>query len=203
MKPEQNNPVLLSPSVPAGILSQPNESPKNLANQAPPIDPEGRLDVRILDSLRRIIRAMEIHSRMLLSTHQITVHQLVCLLRIKENGPLTETALARMVQLSSSTVVGILTRLEEKGLAKRERSTVDRRIINVTATAKGRRLVQRVPIPLQDGLAQALDTLPELERVTIALSLERIVELMEAGPSHGAAEQKSRGRKNTPKKERQ
>jgi len=100
-------------------------------------------------------------------------------------------------------VVGILTRLEEKGLAKRERSTVDRRIINVTATAKGRRLVQRVPIPLQDGLAQALDTLPELERVTIALSLERIVELMEAGPSHGAAEQKSRGRKNTPKKERQ
>ncbi|MBK5226469.1 MAG: MarR family transcriptional regulator, partial [Thermoleophilia bacterium] len=119
MKPEQNNPILLSPSLIAGIPTQPDESPENLGNQTPPIDPEGRLDLRILDSLRRIIRAMEIHSRMLLSTHQVTVHQLVCLLRIKENGPLTETALARMVQLSSSTVVGILTRLEEKGLAKR------------------------------------------------------------------------------------
>src|SRR5665811_297426 len=80
------------------------------------------LELRILQSLRRIIRAVEIHSRKLATNHQITGHQLVCLLMINEYGPIAENAVARLSQLSNSTVVGILDRLEEKGLVKRERS---------------------------------------------------------------------------------
>ena len=36
------------------------------------------------------------------------------------------------------------------------------------------------PSPLQKTLADALNALPELEQATITLSLERIVDLMEA-----------------------
>jgi hypothetical protein len=41
-------------------------------------------------------------------------------------------------------------------------------------------LVNSVPSPLQETLARALQGLPEIEQVSIALSLEKIVALMEA-----------------------
>lgn len=139
-----------------------------------------RYDLRILRSLRRIIRCIDLYSRQLSATNQITTPQLVCLLEVVHQGPLTATAISRAVHLSPSTVVGILDRLEEKGWVTRERTREDRRVIRISATPKGVQLSQQVPSPLQSTLAQALNALPELEQVTIALSLERIVALMEA-----------------------
>lgn len=49
----------------------------------------------------------------------------------------------------------------------------------IAATEQGQELIRRSPSPLQDNLKIALNHLPELERTTIALSLERIVELLE------------------------
>lgn len=138
------------------------------------------LDLRILRALRRIIQAVDIHSRKLSSQYQITGPQLVTLLCVTENGPMTTSEIGRHVHLSNSTVVGILDRLEAKELVKRERSTKDRRLVHVSATESAMSLVQSAPSPLQDVFAKALDKLPELEQTAIALSLERIVELMEA-----------------------
>ena len=138
------------------------------------------LDLRILRALRRIIQAVDIHSRKLASQYQITGPQLVTLLCVVEQGPLTTTEIGRHVHLSNSTVVGILDRLEAKELVRRERSTRDRRLVHVDATDKARELAASAPSPLQDVFADALHRLPELEQTAIALSLERIVELMEA-----------------------
>lgn len=138
-----------------------------------------RFDLHILRSLRRIIRAVDLYSGKLKSRHKITGPQLICLLAIVENGPLTATSLARLVHLSSSTVVGILDRLEKKELIRRTRDEKDRRQVNVAATESGVRLANHAPSPLQDGLARALSKLSELEQATIALSLRRIVDLME------------------------
>jgi DNA-binding MarR family transcriptional regulator len=101
------------------------------------------------------------------------------LLTIVNEGPLNLSRLSKQVFLSASTVVGILDRLEEKGLITRQRNQKDRRLINVQATLKGNDLVAQAPSPLPTALANALKQLPELEQATIALSLERIVELME------------------------
>ena len=141
--------------------------------------PDTEHELRILTSLRRITRALELHSRELAAGYNVTGPQLICLLAIKEKGPLTATSIAYQVHLSSSTVVGILDRLEQKGLARRERDRTDRRQINVLATPKGLELAGRAPSPLQETLANALNRLPELERVAIALSLERVASLME------------------------
>jgi hypothetical protein len=75
--------------------------------------------------------------------------------------------------------VGIVDRLEKKGLVLRQRSQMDRRRLEIILTDKGRIVAEGSPSPLQDRLASALDALPELERVAIALSLERIVQLMQ------------------------
>jgi len=141
---------------------------------------ESRLDLRILRSLRRIIQAVDIHSRKLAASYNITTPPLVTPLWVVETGSTTATDIAREIHLSNSTVVGILDRLEAKGYIRRERSIEDRRLVHVCATASGAELAQSAPSPLQDVFASALHKLPDLEQATIALSLERIVELMEA-----------------------
>lgn len=137
-------------------------------------------DLRILRALRRIMRSVEQYSRQLAATSQITAPQLICLMEIAGSGPMTATAISRAVHLSPSTVVGIIDRLEEKGWVVRARDTSDRRVVHVAVTAQGEALLEHAPSPLQRTLAEALNGLPELEQATIALSLERVVALMEA-----------------------
>lgn len=142
--------------------------------------PQTSYDLRIIQALRRIIRAVDLHSRKLSMRHHITGPQLACLLILGEHGPLTASSLARRVYLSPSTIVGILDRLEEKSLVTRKRDSVDRRVVNVAITSTGRKLVDSAPSPLQETMARALQDLPEIEQVSIIMSLEKIVSLMEA-----------------------
>jgi len=138
-------------------------------------------DLRILRALRRITRSIALHSRQLAAVSHITAPQLMCLRTVIASGPITATAISREIHVSPSTVVGILDRLEDKGLVRRERSREDRRTVFVTATPAGVALAEEAPSPLQKHLAEALNALPELEQATITLSLERIVALMEQG----------------------
>jgi DNA-binding MarR family transcriptional regulator len=172
--------------VPLNEVSEQQAQQPGLAASAPAGATQGTdalypaYDLRILRSLRRIIRCVDLYSKQLSVSNQITTPQLVCLLAVVNNGPLTATAISREVHLSASTVVGILDRLEEKGLITRIRDRNDRRVVQVSATGAGVALSRQAPSPLQKTLANALNTLPELEQATIALSLERIVALMEA-----------------------
>lgn len=143
--------------------------------------PGDRHDLRVLRAIRRIVRSVGVYSRKLAYEHGITSPQLVCLLRIQEMGGTTLKHLAREVHLAPSTVVGIVDRLEARGLLCRERSARDRRLVHLRITEEGRLLLERAPSPLQDSLKEALELLPGEERVTIARSLERIVEMMEIG----------------------
>jgi len=150
-----------------------------------PVDPEPQVpqqsyELRILQALRRIIRAVDIHSYKLASQYNITGPQLACLLAVQEQGPLTSAKLAKKVYLSPSTLVGIVDRLEEKGLVRRNRDSRDRRLVYITITSVGEQLVAAAPSLLQDTLANALVELPELEQVSITKALEKLVDLMEA-----------------------
>lgn len=152
------------------------------------LDPrEGELDdifletcsFRILIALRRIMHFVDAYSKKLAVEHHITGPQLICLYSIVKEGPLTLSELGRRVSLSMSTVNGIVDRLDYKGLIVRERKDRDRRKVLITATDAGKKLTSQAPLPLQDRLAHAIAQLPELEQVSIALSFERVVEMME------------------------
>ncbi len=109
-----------------------------LKDQEPQV-PIQRYELRILQALRRIIRAVDIHSHKLTTRHKITGPQLGCLMAIKESGPVTSAKLAQKVFLSPSTIVGIIDRLEEKKLVQRSRDSKDRRLIHIYITkARGR-----------------------------------------------------------------
>lgn len=152
---------------------------------------QDQYDLRILRSLRRITRSIALHSRRLSAESSITSPQLVCLRTVIENGPLTATAISREIHVSPSTIVGILDRLEDKGLVLRERSKEDRRIVFVSATESGRELAQNTPSPLQQKLSEALKQLPESEQLQITLSLERVMALIDADAELEADQSKS------------
>lgn len=153
-----------------GILSQ-------AADEAA-VGSSEEIEVRVLRSLRQIIQAVDVHSRRLTALHHITGPQLVCLLTLVTAGPLTTKTLARRVHLSSSTVVGVIDRLEKRGLVRRERDQRDRRLVNLYPTDLGRELAERAPSPLQESLAAGLAGLPQAERRAIAEALDRVVQLM-------------------------
>lgn len=138
------------------------------------------LDVTVLRSLRRIIRAVDLYSSRLRSEYGITGTQLLCLVAISEAVSATASELSREIQLSASTLVGVLDRLEARKLISRARDIADRRRVLISLTKAGRDLVENAPSPLQANLANGLRKLPRSKQQAIALSLEKVVTLMEA-----------------------
>ncbi len=139
-----------------------------------------RSEERILNALRRLIRAADMDSRRLAEESDVTGPQLLCLMAIVDHGPITATEIARHVHVSASTVIGILDRLEQKGLAQRERDDEDRRLVHVEATPDGRALVARTPYPLQSALSEAFRNLSAEEQESMAATMERLVSLVGA-----------------------
>lgn len=133
---------------------------------------------RILLALRRIMQQMDTHSRKLLKHYDITVAQLMCLYEIHEKGAHTLSLLSKNIHLSTSTLVGIIDRLEEKELVTRTRDTTDRRAIFIDITNKGKEFVNSSPHLLHNSLDDKLKELSESEQVIIANSLDILVDML-------------------------
>lgn len=137
-------------------------------------------DESILRSLRRITRAIDVHSRQLASKFKLTGPQLVCIRQLAKSGPMAPSVLAAEVSLSHPTVTGILDRLEKREIVTRTRLTSDKRRVDVELTETGKELAESAPMPLHQIFAQRLSALPEEEQTKIDVVLKQVVEMMEA-----------------------
>jgi DNA-binding MarR family transcriptional regulator len=134
----------------------------------------------ILSSLRRIIRAVDLYSRRLITDHGLSGPQLMCLRQLASAGAMLTGQLANAMCLSPATVCGVLDRLEARELLTRVRQTDDKRRVLVRLTPKGRRIVRKAPPPLEDGFLQQLDALPLGQQAEIDSVLKRLVQMMSA-----------------------
>lgn len=137
------------------------------------------LEEDILVALRRITRAIDLHSRFLANTFGLTGPQLVCLRVLGRHTVLQPGELAKHVALSQATITGIVDRLATRQLLTRERSATDRRHVTVTITDAGRALVKDAPSALQEKFANRLATLPTEEQENIRRTLEKVVRMMD------------------------
>ena len=134
----------------------------------------------ILRALRRITRAIDLHSRRLASRFGLTVPQLVCLRSIAADAGRTPSSLAREVHLSQATVTGILDRLAKQGLVTRERTRADRRMVSLYLTDEAHTLLQEAPSPLQEAFVRRLEALPDENQVMMLTVLRQMVRMMQA-----------------------
>ena len=138
------------------------------------------LEEQVIAALRRITRAIDLHSRLLLQKNGLTIPQLAALLSIRRLQPITVGALARDIHLGAATVTGILGRLEKRGLVSRTRGDLDRRSVVIQLTDDGAKLVAEAPSLLQDRFHRELAKLQEWEQTMILATLQRIASMMDA-----------------------
>ncbi len=134
----------------------------------------------VITALRRIARAVDLHSRLLLHQWGLTVPQLATLRMVEQLQPVTAGALARAVHLSQATVTGILTRLETRGLISRSRTGDDRRNVLIHLTENGVQLLAHAPPLLQEKFRREFGKLQQWEQTMILATLQRIATMMDA-----------------------
>lgn len=135
---------------------------------------------QVLISLRRVIRATDLHSKQLVKTTGLTAPQLLLLQAIRDNGDVTIGEVAKKISLSQATVTTILDRLEKRELVKRVRSTKDKRRVHVYLTDKASEILKDAPVPLQEQFSAQFNDLELWEQTMIISSLQRIAQMMDA-----------------------
>lgn len=135
---------------------------------------------QVLTSLRRVIRAIDLHSKQLVKTASVTGPQLRLLQLIRSQPGGTVKELADAMSLSQATVTSIMDRLESRGLIVRVRSQTDKRKIHPQLTDSGSALLNTAPTPLQDSFVRKFDQLQSWEQHMIIASLQRVAEMMDA-----------------------
>lgn len=146
---------------------------------------------QIFIALRRIVRAIDLHSRQLVQQCGLTGPQVALLRALVRHGEMHVAELAHTVDLSHATVTDILNRLEGRGLVSRARSQTDRRRIQVRPTREARAVVAKAPPLLQERFSNQLADLEAWELSQILTVLQRLATMMSVRPLDAAEDLES------------
>jgi len=134
----------------------------------------------ILIALRRIMRAIDLHSKQLQGKLGLTVPQLIILQYVSFRGEPSISEIARGVSLSQGTVTAILSRLEVRKYLTRRKSSDDKRKISVRLTQKGQNQVANAPELLQKEFVDSFEKLEPWDQKMLTAAVERIAAIMDA-----------------------
>lgn len=145
------------------------------------INPLEKCDI-LLISLRKIIRAIDLHSKQLVNKYGLTGPQMIVLKVICQKGEqlMNSTQLAYEVSLSQATITSILDRLVERGYIKREKSERDKRKTYIKPTDKATVIFEQNPTLLQEDFIRQFVALKDWEQDLMIASLERMADMMNA-----------------------
>ena len=133
---------------------------------------------RILMAYLRVTQHMSKHFRSHFSQLYLTFPQALVLNVLAAGGPMPISSLAEQTGSANSTVSGVVDRLEKLGLAKRERSSHDRRVIYVSVTEQYQILRRQTATNVNGYFTSLLETMSKEERETILLGLEKLEEAL-------------------------
>ncbi|HPI68233.1 MAG TPA: MarR family transcriptional regulator [Bacteroidales bacterium] len=135
----------------------------------------------ILIKIRKIVRSVDIESKKIQKEYGVSIPQVLCLnfLHKSPNYQSTQAEIKNFLNLNSSTVSGIINRLEKKGLLARLPKYGDRRVVNIALTSAGDRLLGTIPSLLHEQLSEKLQKLDDSEIKRVEDSLDTLVTLLE------------------------
>jgi DNA-binding MarR family transcriptional regulator len=138
-------------------------------------------NVDILVNIRKIVRSINLESKRVQKDFGISIPQLLCLGHLSRapKNISSHKDLMKLLSLNSSTITGIINRLELRGFVKRISSETDKRVTQIILTKKGSDVVAQSPDVLHDQLAKKLKSLPESTQIKIKDALTIIVNAMD------------------------
>ncbi len=134
----------------------------------------------LLIALRKVIRAIDLHSKQLSKTSGLTSPQLLILLEIDKVAGVNSSQVAKSVNLSPATVTNIIDRLENKNLVSRVRDTHDKRKVGLYLTENGKAILLKAPQALQEHFIANFSNLAQWEQSQLLSSVERLADMMDA-----------------------
>lgn len=135
----------------------------------------------ILITIRKIIRSINLESKKIQKEYGVSIPQVLCLsyLHASPNFQSTQGEIRQFLNLNSSTVTGIIDRLEAKGFLARLPKQGDKRVVNIALTSKGATLLKTVPTLLHEQLSNKLQSLPDVKLRQIRESLDSLVSMLD------------------------
>lgn len=101
--------------------------------------------------------------------------ELVALMTTEKSQNVTMSILAQKIAVPMSTATGIVDRLVKKGLLERGRSDEDRRVVTVSPTEKGKRVVSEVNIHFEKFIEKISAVITEDEFETVIRIVKKVV----------------------------
>lgn len=134
-----------------------------------------RLRAQTLDGIRTVVGALTRSARSVERRTGVTTAQLFVLRQLAERDGLSLGEIAERTLTRQSTVSVVVARLERQGLLRRHRADDDRRRLELSLTAAGRRVLARAPTPTTGRLLVALDELTDDQLRSLATGLDALI----------------------------
>ena len=135
-------------------------------------------DVRVsLDAFRHIVQALRA-GRAGDGYAGLGSAQLFALQQIAEHPDASINDVAALTCTHQSSVSVVIQRLVRQRLVAKVASSQDRRRLRLAVTAKGRRVLGRAPVAIQEHLIAAIAALPAADRRALARSLSAVARLV-------------------------
>ena len=129
---------------------------------------------RLLLQAREAVMA---HTRPSLRVHGLSDQQWRVLRVLGELGTVETGRVAREAYILGPSLTGVLTRMERDGLITRERDRSDQRRTVVAATAKGRKLVDKLSLAIESHYAWMENALGKDKLTQLYQLLDELIEL--------------------------
>jgi DNA-binding MarR family transcriptional regulator len=108
--------------------------------------------------------------------HGLTPVQYAALSKVSATPGVDQRTLAGSIGLDTSTIAGVIDRLEARGLMQRNASPEDRRVRLLKLTTEGRKLLQAIEPDMLKAQQRILNPLPAAERDAFMRTLRKLVD---------------------------
>jgi DNA-binding MarR family transcriptional regulator len=129
----------------------------------------------VMDSLRAVVRALRISTRAVEKEIGISGAQLFVLQRLEDSPARSVNELAERTSTHQSSVSTVVSRLVERGLARRAPSAEDGRRMEISISERGRSLLQKAPRTAQTTIQDALRRMDPAQVRALAEGLQALV----------------------------
>lgn len=129
----------------------------------------------VLQHLRELYRVSQQHFQRIEVRCGLSGAQVWALSELKARPASTISELARALSIHLSTASNLLDRLEERKLVRRHRGPPDQRVVRVTLTPEGERMLRLAPKPAEGIIQDALHRMPREALVRLDRDLEALL----------------------------
>ena len=133
----------------------------------------------ILAKFRVLIRAAQRHSAAIQKQCGVSGAQLWILQELRDAPGLRVGELATRMAIHQTTTSNLLDALEKSGYVSKSRDESDQRVVNLSLTPSGARILRKAPQPARGLLPEALAKVSAADRAKLGTGLQALLDVID------------------------